>query len=99
MKWTARGQAFRQNAKARLPATQFSSAKIGLEELGDSYPWTALAGPAGKDAIRRSNARRFPLAKDAEGAKAARGRAGSGNPFARGDAEGAENVLPGSDPG
>ena len=59
-----------------------------------------MAGPSGasykKKQANNPCSRRFPLAKDAEGAKEERGGAGSGNPFSREDAEG---VAPGSDPG
>ena len=62
-----------------------------------------MAGPSGasyrKKQANDSCSRRFPLAKDAEDAKEDGGGAGSGNPFARGDAEGAEDFPSGSDPG
>ena len=76
---------------------RFGSVVAGLAEAGDFNSWPAPAGPA--TGRHDPMTRRFPLANDAEGAKEERGRAGSGNPFSRGDAEGAENVSPGSDPG
>ena len=76
---------------------RLGSVVAGLAEAGDFNSWPAPAGPA--TGRHDPMTRRFPLAKDAEGAREEQGGAGSGNPFARGDAEGAEDFKPGSDPG
>ena len=79
---------------------RFGSVVAGLAEAGDFNSWPAPAGPAtGRNKPTFHVLEDFLSPRTRRAQRKNGGGAGSGNPASREDAEGAENVPPGSEPG